>query len=144
MSKIFIHGIYAYKVDPNKEIENYKETKLGNVQKALMGKKEESYYYVLWLVEDHDKSSDEIIAYNADFIFTSGEIFDISDQFRKRSGFHASIKDVKTHSNGIEFIHEDLSIKGVYGESCMYVTMLNIKTREESKRRFRFIPWGVS
>ena len=52
-------GIYARKINPEKELTNYKPTKLGSMWKAAIGEKEEAFYEIIWFSENYRFSNDD-------------------------------------------------------------------------------------
>ena len=136
-------GIYARKINPEKEFINYKPTKLGNMWKVAIGEKEEPIYEIIWFSEKYSISinDNEEKQYCADYSKMIGEILGLADWHKKRSCRHAEYIDVFIDEKYFEFGDDDLLFSGNISDDILYLTITNIKTEEFVSEILRYIPW---
>jgi hypothetical protein len=72
-----LDGIYARKLDPNKDLINYKHSRVESIWQAALGKKEEPFYEILWFSRKWDLKNQKISSYRVAHAIMTGEIFDL-------------------------------------------------------------------
>jgi len=137
-------GIYARKINPDKELTNYKPTKLGSIWKAAIGDKEEAFYEIIWFSEiyNFNDSSSEEKQYCADYSNMTGEIFGLSDFHKNRGSNCAEYKNVKFDEKRFEFGNETVLFSGSFVEDFLYLHIKNIITGESLSEKLRYVPWN--
>lgn len=134
-------GIYARKINPEKELENYKPTKLGSLWKATIGEKEEAFYEIVWFAEDYQYFEKKEKKYCADYSNMTGEIFDLADWQKNRGSSYAKYKNVIFDGYKFEFGDKEVVFSGYINDDLLYLTITNPKTKESISKKLRYIPW---
>lgn len=137
-----LKGVYVKKVDP-KDIVNYKSSRLGNIWKATIGEKEESYYHILHFTPKEFIIDQEPSSYCVSFSFMQGEIFGLVDGFKNRTHIYADFENVKFNESHLEFEDEKLKFSGVITEDFLFLETTELKSgkRDFDFEGYRYIPW---
>lgn len=145
---IKLEGVYARKMDPEKEIINYKSTKIKKMLSIASGGKNENFYEVLYFSENYTatRTSGETV-YCAKYSTMQGEIFDLTDR-NKGKGCSAILgknKNVSFDDREFEFESEHNLFHGIVSPFHKGdILTLYIHSKESDKmykKRLRYIPW---
>ena len=142
-------GIYAYKIDPDKDLVNYKQTKLDNIWNAVVGKKEEAYYQIVCFQKDysqrnfstHSEEPDDSTErkFCATCRLTTGEIFYLADMAPKwRGGYGSEYGNVLFEGNRINFVVKEIPFQGFFDDDG---DILYLKIGDSDNEKFRYVPW---
>jgi hypothetical protein len=146
-------GIYIRKVDADKELSNYKPTKLGSIWKAAIGEKEGSFYRFLLFSKvykspfsenyksskDYDEEKEYCVEYSNAHIVE--EILEFVDRQKKTYSSNPTYKNVVFENNKFEFGDERAAFYGfIYDD----ILQLRISLKEKGGlicEEYRYIPW---
>ena len=136
-------GIYARKLNPKKELNNYKPTKLGSLWKAAIGEKEEAFYEIIWFSENYSFNQNDLEEkkYCADYTNMNGEIFDLVDWHKGRGCFYSEYKDVIFNDYSFEFGDNDVSYTGSIHDDILYLKITDKETGDSISEKLRYLPW---
>lgn len=136
-------GIYARKMNPEKELTNYKPTKLGSMWKAAIGEKEEAFYEIIWFRENYRFINDDSKEkeFCADYSNMTGEIFGLADRQKNHGCRNAKYKNVLFDENGFEFGDENATFSGSCYDDILYLSIRIQETGELISLELRYIPW---
>jgi hypothetical protein len=136
-------GIYARKINPEKELTNYKPTKLGSMWKAAVGEKDNAFYEIVWFSEIYSFTEDDSNEkkFCADYSNMTGEIFGLADWQKNRGFSYAKYKNVVYDESQFEFGDEHTTFFGSSFDDFLYLRILNKKTGESISEKLRYIPW---
>ena len=135
-----IEGIYARKMNPEKELVNYKQTKLGNIFNAAIGKKEEAFYSIVSFKELYQKftfkDDSKEKQFCAEYTFSTGEIFSLADWFKRR---HMSddYKDVIFDNVRCKFVHNKIPFYCYFPND----DILKLKIGDMGDEYLRYVPF---
>jgi len=136
-------GIYARKISPEKELTNYKPTKLDSMWKAAIGEKEEAFYEIICFSENYRFPEDDSKEkeFCADYSNMNGEIFGLADWQKNRGCTYAEYKNVVYDENRFEFGDGNTSFSGRFYDDILYLRITNKETGKSISKKLRYIPW---
>jgi hypothetical protein len=135
-----LKGIYARKLDPKKDLINYKQSKIGSIWKAALGEKEEPFYEILWFSRKWDFKNQKLGNYSVAYAIMTGEIFDLSD-WNKTTGGSSKYGNVIFEEDKFEFSDKETVFSGYLFEDLLLLTVLNKKTGISESNTLRYVPW---
>lgn len=136
-------GIYARKINPEKELTNFKSTRFGSMWKAAIGKKEEAFYEIIWFSENDSLTNEvsEENKYCAGYSCMSGEIFRLADWHKNRGCVYAKYKNVVFDEKRVEFSDGNVEFKGFFKNDIFSLFITDRDSLEDFIEKYRYIPW---
>lgn len=136
-------GIYARRINSEKELNSFKPTKFESIWKAAIGEKEELIYKIIWFSEipSNPLEASRTKQYCADYANRIGEIFELADWLKTRGSSYAEYQNIFFDEKKFEFGNDKLSFIGGDHDDILYLIIKNKITGESVKEQLRYIPW---
>lgn len=136
-------GIYVRRIDPEKDIKNYKSTKLNKMWQIASGRKNEHFYEIIWFAENYslEAESSDKKKYCADFSIMNGELLDLVDWQKDRGFSYADFENVQYDEKHFRFENETIAFSGSENRNFLFVIIESKETGESFRKQLRYIPW---
>lgn len=137
-------GVYARRIDPNKDLINYKSTKLDQMWNIAIGRKEGYFYTIISFTENLDFSkgliNTPILGYGAHYSIMVGELFELVDHHKNRGYSSCEYKDIFYRGSIVKFGTEGLLFSGYLQDDFLRID-INNTADYSANMKFRYIPW---
>lgn len=143
------HGVYARKLDPYTEMENYSSTKLDRIWKVATNQTEGYHYQLLWIYKPRDKDRSESDSeYFVGMCIMAGELLKLVDMHKTRSP-ERDYKTLTYTDNGIKFRNDRIECSGYFIDEIenihfdnLFLDIYNYQRNQTFNRIYRFVPFS--
>ncbi|MDY7394862.1 hypothetical protein UMM65_06385 [Aureibaculum sp. 2210JD6-5] len=138
-------GIYVIKLNPEKDLVNYKPTKLGRIWNVITNQKHKDFYRVLKFVKKFDYENPDLYVdeYSADlYTIMTENIYDLASWEKYRDYNYAKYKRVEYDIEYFQFGDKGDFFHGNIREDFLYLNVTHEDSNEFFNYKFIYIHWN--
>jgi len=128
--------VSGQKIKPDEKLVNYKQTKLGNIFNAAIGKKEEVFYRIICFKEIHNKTEEKQFGVYNFWCCADNDVFGLADRYTGQYTT-SNFKNVIFDRNSCKFFDKEIPFYCYFRSDG---DILKLKIGDMDYQYLRYVP----